>query len=151
VTAEIANRVQLAPGHWKPRFRPRTGSDANDFDRVLARRLNGGLGSELEAPRHEHRAIADAAEASGRVVTATEAYQRAAWCLHSAVLWFEIARCTTSCASGPRDIREGDATPRPARSAGRSPVRRAPHPGILRAPRGVSRPPFVILVPGLDS
>jgi len=90
VTTEVANRVQLAAGHWKPRF-VANGIDANDFDRVLASTTEWrDWAPNWRRVGDEHRAIADEAEGSGHVVTATDAYQRAAWCYHlGKFLWFE--------------------------------------------------------------
>jgi len=153
VTTETANRVQLAAGHWKPRF-VANGIDANDFDRVLS----GTVEWRDWAPNwmrvgDEHRAIADEAERSGHLVTAADAYQRAAWCYHlGKFLWFEDRALHD-------DLRErtvatyAKALPRldpPGRRI-EAPFEGAIIPGILRAPRGASRPPVVILVPGLDS
>jgi 2,6-dihydroxypseudooxynicotine hydrolase len=86
-------------------------------------------------------------------VTATEAYQRAAWCYHlGKFLWFEDHALHD-------DLRErtvdtyAKAMPRldpPGRRI-EAPFEGAIIPGILRAPRGASRPPLALLVPGLDS
>jgi 2,6-dihydroxypseudooxynicotine hydrolase len=153
VTTETASRVQLAAGHWKPRF-VANGIDANDFDRVLA-----ATGEWRDwAPNwkrvgDEHHAIGDEAERSGHMITATEAYQRAAWCYHlGKFLWFEDRALHD-------ELRErtvatyAKAAPRldpPARRI-EAPFEGAVIPGFLRARHGTSRPPLVILVPGLDS
>jgi 2,6-dihydroxypseudooxynicotine hydrolase len=153
VTVETANRVQLAAGHWKPRF-VANGIDANDFDRVLAATTEWrDWAPNWKRVGDEHRAIADEAERSGHIVTATEAYQRAAWCYHlGKFLWFEDRALHD-------DLRErtvatyAKAMPRldpPGRRI-EAPFEGAIIPGILRAPRGMARPPLVILVPGLDS
>ncbi|TMC73760.1 MAG: alpha/beta fold hydrolase [Chloroflexi bacterium] len=153
MTVETANRVQIAAGHWKPRF-VANGIDVNDFDRVLAATTDWrDWAPNWKRVGDEHLAIADGAERSGRVVTATEAYQRAAWCYHlGKFLWFEDRAVHD-------DLRErtvatyAKAMPRldpPGRRI-EAPFEGAVIPGILRAPRGVSRPPLVILVPGLDS
>jgi len=55
------------------------------------------------------------------------------------------------CASWPLHVPESAAAPRSARRAHRSAVRGAVIPGILRRPRAASRPPLVLMVPGLDS
>ena len=153
MTTEIANRVQLAAGHWKPRF-VANGIDANDFDRVLAATPEWrDWAPSWKRVGDEHRAIADAAEASGRVVTATEAYQRAAWCYHlGKFLWFEDRALhdelrQRTVATYAKAMPHLDP---PGRRV-EAPFEGAVIPGILRAPRGVSRPPLVILVPGLDS
>ncbi len=153
MTTEAANRVQLAAGHWKPRF-VANGIDVNDFDRVLAATTEWrDWAPNWKRVGDEHRAIADGAERSGHLVTATEAYQRAAWCYHlGKFLWFEDRVLHD-------ELRErtvatyAKATPHldpPGRRI-EAPFEGAAIPGILRAPRGISRPSLVILVPGLDS
>ena len=153
MTTEVANRVQLAAGHWKPRF-VANGIDPNDFDRVLASTTEWrDWAPNWKRLGDDHRAIADEAERSGHNVTATDAYQRAAWCYHlGKFLWFEDRALHD-------ELRErtvatyAKAMPRldpPGRRI-EAPFEGAVIPGILRAPRGVSRPPLVILVPGLDS
>ena len=153
MTTETANRVQLAAGHWKPRF-VANGIDANDFDRVLsATAAWRDWAPNWMRVGDEHRAIADEAKRSGHLVTATEAYQRAAWCYHlGKFLWFEDRALHD-------DLRERTVATYakallrldpPGRRI-EAPFESAIIPGILRAPRGVSRPPVVILVPGLDS
>jgi 2,6-dihydroxypseudooxynicotine hydrolase len=153
VTIETANRVQLAASHWKPRF-VANGIDVNDFERVLATTTEWrDWAPNWERVGDKHRAIADAAERSGRVVTSTEAYQRAAWCYHlGKFLWFEDRALHD-------DLRErtvatyARAVPRldpPGRRI-EAPFEGAAIPGILRAPRGAESSPLVLLVPGLDS
>jgi len=64
VTTETANRVQLAAGHWKPRF-VANGIDANDFDRVLSETVEWrDWAPNWMRVGDEHRAIADEAERS---------------------------------------------------------------------------------------
>lgn len=153
MAVESLNRVQLAASHWKPRF-VANGVDMNDFERVL--------GSTTEwadwAPAWKrvgdmHRGLADAAEAAGRRQTATEAYQRAAWSYHlGKFLWFEdvglhleMSRLTVE--SYGRALPYLD----PPGERIEVPFEGAVIPAILRRPRGIERPPVVLLVPGLDS
>ena len=154
MTIETANRVQVAAGHWKPRF-VANGIDVNDFDRVLAATTEWrDWAPNWKRVGDEHRAIGDEAERSGHVVTATEAHQRAAWCYHlGKFLWFEDRRLHD-------ELREltvatyAKAMPHldpPGRRI-EAPFEGAVIPGILRTPRGTSkRAPLAILVPGLDS
>ena len=148
-----ADRVRLAAGHWKPRF-VANGIDANDFDRVLA--ATGEWREWAPAWKRvgdEHLALADAAERAGRTVSATDAYQRAAWCYHlGKFLWFEDRALHD-------ELRERTVATY-ARAVGRidppgerieAPFETAVIPGILRKPRGVAKPPLVLVVPGLDS
>jgi len=150
---ETPNRVQLAAGHWKPRF-VANGIDVNDFDRVLTATTEWrDWAPNWERVGDEHRAIADEAERSGHRVTATEAYQRAAWCYHlGKFLWFED-RALHDELSERTVATYAKAMPRldpPGRRI-EAPFEGAVIPGILRAPRGASRPAVVVLVPGLDS
>jgi dipeptidyl aminopeptidase/acylaminoacyl peptidase len=152
MATEVADRVRIAAGHWRPRF-VANGIDANDFDRVL------GATSEWRewAPAwkrvgDEHLALADEAERAGRVVTATEAYQRAAWCYHlGKFLWFEDRALhdelrERTVATYAKAVARLD----PPGERVEAPFEGAAIPGILRRPRS-SRPPLVLLVPGLDS
>jgi 2,6-dihydroxypseudooxynicotine hydrolase len=153
VTTETANRVQLAAGHWKPRF-VANGIDVNDFDRVLTATTEWrDWAPNWARVGDEHRTIADEAERSGHRVTATEAYQRAAWCYHlGKFLWFED-RALHDELSERTVATYAKAMPRldpPGRRI-EAPFEGAVIPGILRVPRGASRPAVVVLVPGLDS
>jgi 2,6-dihydroxypseudooxynicotine hydrolase len=152
VTVETANRVQLAAAHWKPRF-VANGIDVNDFERVLAATTDWrDWAPNWRRVGDEHRALAEEAERKGRLVTATAAYQRAAWCYHlGKFLWFE-GRAFHD------DLRErtvatyARALPRldpPGRRI-EVPFEGAVIPGILRKP-GADGRPLVLLVPGLDS
>ncbi len=153
MAVETPNRVQLAAAHWKPRF-VANGIDVNDFERALATvtdwrdwapywRDTGAM----------HLGLADAAAPAGHMVTATEAYQRAAWSFHlGKFLWFEdralheeLARLTVDA------YRKALPGLDPAGERVELPFEDAVIPGILRRPRGVARAPLVLMVPGLDS
>src|SRR3989475_9016945 len=154
MTIETANRVQVAAGHWKPRF-VANGIDANDFDRVRTETSEWrDWAPTWRRVGDEHRAIAEDADRAGHTVTATDAYQRAAWCYHLGnFLWFEERALHD-------ELREltvatyAKAMPRidpPGRRI-EAPFEGAVIPGILRTPRGATkRAPLAILVPGLDS
>ena len=152
MATEVADRVRLAAGHWKPRF-VANGIDANDFDRVLASTAEWREWAPAwKRVGDEHLALADEAERAGRALTATEAYQRAAWCYHlGKFLWFEDRELHD-------ELRERTVATY-AKAIGRleppglrieAPFEGAVLPGILRRP-GSGRPALVILVPGLDS
>jgi 2,6-dihydroxypseudooxynicotine hydrolase len=153
VTTETADRVRIAAGHWKPRF-VANGIDANDFDRVLASTAEwADWAPNWKRVGDEHLALADQAERAGRAVTATDAYQRAAWCYHlGKFLWFEdralhdelheLTVATYAKAVGRID---------PPGVRVEAPFEGAFIPGILRTPRGATRPSLVLMVPGLDS
>ncbi|OLC57065.1 MAG: hypothetical protein AUH85_04410 [Chloroflexi bacterium 13_1_40CM_4_68_4] len=100
-----------------------------------------------------HLALAQEAERAGHRVTATDAYQRAAWCYHlGKFLWFEDRALHD-------ELRErtvatyAKALPHldPPGERVEVPFEGAVIPGILRKPRGLMRPPLVVGVPGLDS
>src|SRR5437899_6030379 len=90
MAVETQNRVQLAAAHWKPRF-VANGIDVNDFERALATVVEWSDWAPYWRETGDmHRALAETAEREGRTVTATEAYQRAAWSYHlGKFLWFE--------------------------------------------------------------
>jgi 2,6-dihydroxypseudooxynicotine hydrolase len=153
MATDIADRVRLAAGHWKPRF-VANGIDANDFDRVVAATSEWrDWAPAWKETGDEHLARADEAERKRRRVTATEAYQRAAWCYHlGKFLWFEDRRLhdelrQRTVATYARAVARLD----PPGERIEAPFEGAVIPGILRRPRGPDRPPLVVLVPGLDS
>src|SRR5256885_5531168 len=76
------NKVQLAASHWKPRFTA-NGIDVNDFEKVVAATTEWkDWGPRWLEVGDAHRSLAEEADAKRRNVTATEAYQRAAWRYH---------------------------------------------------------------------
>ncbi len=151
--APSGDRVRLAASHWKPRFIA-NGIDVNDFESVL------DSTSEWRewAPAWErigdmHRGLGEDAERAGRYVTAAAAFQRAAWCYHlGKFLWFEDvalhdALSEATVAAYARALPHID----PPGTRIEAPFEGAVIPGIVRRPREATRPPMVILVPGLDS
>jgi dipeptidyl aminopeptidase/acylaminoacyl peptidase len=153
VTVETQNRVQLAAAHWKPRF-VANGIDVNDFERALATVAEWTEWAPYWRDTGDiHLALADDAARARNAVTATEAYQRAAWSYHlGKFLWFEdraqhedLARRTVEA------YRKALPGLDPAGERVELPFEGAVVPGILRRPRGAARPPLVLLVPGLDS
>lgn len=153
MAVESANRVQIAASHWKPRF-VANGIDHNDFERVLAETTEWS--DWAPAWRHvgdAHRELAEQAAAKGRRVTATDAYQRAAWCYHlGKFLWFEDRALheelgALTVATYRKALPHLD----PPGERIEVPFEGAVIPGVLRRPAGSARPPLVLLVPGLDS
>jgi 2,6-dihydroxypseudooxynicotine hydrolase len=152
-TGPAANRVQLAAAHWKPRF-VANGVDMSDFERVLATTTEWpGWAPAWKVVGDAHRALGDEAAAQGRVRTATEAYQRAAWSYHlGKFLWFEDPALywemnALTSATYAKALPHLD----PPGERVELPFEGTTLPGILRRPREVARPPLVILAPGLDS
>ena len=147
------NKVQLAASHWRPRF-VANGIDMNDFDGVLASTTEWkDWAPAWQRMGDVHRGLAEEAAAAGRMLSATEAWQRAAWCYHlGKFLWFEDRALHDR-------LREltvatyAKALPRldPPGERVEVPFDGSVIPGILRRPRDAARPPLVLLVPGLDS
>ena len=154
MAAPPENKVRLAASHWKPRFIA-NGIDVNDFESVL----DSTTEWREWAPAWErigdmHRALGDDADRAGHHVTAAQAYQRAAWSYHlGKFLWFEDVALHDALAKATwttygRALAHLD----PPGVRVEAPFEQgALIPGILRRPRETSRPPLVILVPGLDS
>lgn len=147
------DRVRLAASHWKPRFIA-NGIDVNDFESVLA----GASEWREWAPAWQrigdlHRSLAEDAQGHGRRETATAAYQRAAWSYHlGKFLWFEDvalhdALSEATVGAYARALPYLD----PPGERIEAPFEGSVIPGILRTPRGASRSPLVLMVPGLDS
>ncbi len=153
MTIETGNLVQIAASHWKPRF-VANGVDMNDFERVQAATTEwAAWGPNWKAVGDAHRALGDQAAALGRVVSATEAFQRAAWSYHlGKFLWFEdldLHLELSALASGTYGRALAHLDPPGERLE--IPFEGTSIPGILRRPRGATRPAVVLLVPGLDS
>jgi pimeloyl-ACP methyl ester carboxylesterase len=153
VASEPANRVQLAVSHWKPRF-VANGIDVNDFERVQAATTEwAAWAPNWKAVGDMHRELAEEAATRGRTVTATQAFQRAAWSYHlGKFLWFEdpdlhLEMNALVGAMYARALPHLD----PPGERLEIPFEGTTIPGNLRRPRDVARPPVVLLVPGLDS
>ena len=153
MATEPANKVQLAVAHWKPRF-VANGIDVNDFERVQAATTEwAAWAPNWKAVGDMHRELAEGASALGHVVSATEAFQRAAWAYHlGKFLWFEdpelhLEMSALVLATYARALPHLD----PPGERLEIPFEGTTIPANLRRPRGVAGPPVVLLVPGLDS
>ena len=148
-----ADRVRLAAGHWKPRF-VANGIDVNDFERVVAATSEwSGWAPGWKAVGDMHHELAASARRAGHTVSATEAYQRAAWCYHlGKFLWFEDRALHDDLTRLAVET-YAEALPHldPRGERIEFAFEGAAIPGILRKPEAVARPPLVLLVPGLDS
>jgi 2,6-dihydroxypseudooxynicotine hydrolase len=145
--------VQLVAQHWRPRF-VANGIDVNDFDDTLARTTDWkDWAPNWGAVGEAHETLAREAEARGRTLTASRAYQRAAWCYHlGKFLWFKEAALHDELRD--RLVRTYQrALPHldPPGTRLEIPFEGHAIPAILRRPRAGARPPLVLLVPGLDS
>ncbi len=147
-----ADRVKVAAQHWRPRF-VANGIDVNDFDETVATTTEwADWAPNWRSVGRRHETLGDEALAAGRLVSAAEAYQRAAWCYHlGKFLWFEDAALHA-------ELRDRSvlvyrrALPRLDPPAERIEVPFEGHaiPGNLRRPGGPPAP-LLIVVPGLDS
>ena len=151
MAVDTQNRAQLAASHWKPRFIA-NGIDVNDFERVLAAMAEWKQWAPAWSEVGDaHRALAETAAREGRAVTATEAYQRAAWSYHlGKFLWFEDRAIHEDLVRRTVDTYT-KALPGLDAERLELPFEGAVIPAILRRPRGVAEPPLVLMVPGLDS
>jgi pimeloyl-ACP methyl ester carboxylesterase len=146
-------RVRAAIDHWAPRFIT-MGVDYNDFVRTTSRieRWADWLDA-WSATANEHLELARAAEDAGRGRSAGEAYLHAALCLHFAkfvwVLDAAAHRAATERSIAALYRAHGYLDPSAERVE--ASLDGALLVGNLRRPASVSRPPLVLLIPGLDS
>ncbi|MFQ5879386.1 MAG: alpha/beta hydrolase family protein [Dehalococcoidia bacterium] len=146
-------RVEYAIRNWAPRFTAQ-GVDPNDFERTVARISSWDQWCrEWSATAAVHQALAEEAEAAGHRTTAGEAYIAAAVCYHFGKFYFMHDQTQYRQAHDKSIACYGKGITYLDDSAERVEVsfqgiRMA---GYLRRPAGVSRPPVVILVPGLES
>jgi dipeptidyl aminopeptidase/acylaminoacyl peptidase len=146
-------QVDLIFSHFIPRYEA-TGVDPNDLRKLMrgiSRWEDWCRGWSEEAARHEM--LAEEAAAQGRVLTAAEAYIRAAIYYHYGKHLF---------AEHPEEFRNAhDAMlrcyatgvtrlPNPVERV-EFPFRGVAMPGWLRRPQGIDRPPVAVILPGLDA
>jgi pimeloyl-ACP methyl ester carboxylesterase len=149
---DTSNRVQVAAHHWRPRF-VANGIDVNDFDETTARTTEWkDWGPNWKVVGEMHEALGHEAAGRARLLSATQAYQRAAWCYHlGKFLWFEDVGLhgelrDRSVAIYRKALLHLD----PPAERLEIPFEGGIIPGNLRRPDS-ARPPLVLLVPGLDS
>ncbi len=147
-------RVAAATAHWAARF-VANGTSYPDFQATMARvgrwddwcREWGRTGQHYEE-------LAETAEAAGRLVTAGEAWRRAALCWHWGKFVF-TDHPQEQRAANERTVacfRRGAATLSPPAEPVRVPYAGTTLAGYLRVPPGRPQlPPVVIMIPGLDS
>jgi pimeloyl-ACP methyl ester carboxylesterase len=153
MTVDSPNRVQMAAGHWRPRF-VANGIDVNDFETVLAKTTEwADWGPNWRDTGAVHEQLGRDAEERGRTVSATAAYQRAAWCYHlGKFLWFEDPQVHAYLRDRAVAVyRKALAHLEPPAERLEIPFEGHVIPGHLRRPSGLERPPLVLIVPGLDS
>jgi pimeloyl-ACP methyl ester carboxylesterase len=146
-------RVQSAVDHWAPRF-VQAGMDYSDFVRVSAgvERWEDWLDA-FAALGDAHAARAGEAEATGRRVTAGEAWLHAAVAYHFAkFVWvLDAARSRAVADRAVAALYAGHRRLDPSAERIEVALDGAAIVGNLRRPAAVERPPLVLLIPGLDS
>jgi 2,6-dihydroxypseudooxynicotine hydrolase len=146
-------RVAAANAHWAARFIA-NGTSYPDFQATMARigRWDDWCREWGRTGQHyEH--LAEAAEAAGRLITAGGAWRRAALCWHWGKFVFTdhpqeqraAHERTVAC------FRRGAGTLSPPAEPVRIPYAGTTLAAYLRVPPGRTRPPIVIMIPGLDS
>jgi pimeloyl-ACP methyl ester carboxylesterase len=153
MSVETTNRVQVAAHHWRPRF-VANGIDVNDFDETVAKTTEWrDWGPNWRSVGEVHESLGRDAEAQGRTISATEAYQRASWCFHlGKFLWFEDPAVHAELRDRSVAVYRR-ALPHLNPSGQRLEIPFEGHiiPSHLRRPPDVGRPPLILIVPGLDS
>jgi dipeptidyl aminopeptidase/acylaminoacyl peptidase len=153
MSVETTNRVQVAAHHWRPRF-VANGIDVNDFDETVAKTTEWrDWGPNWRSVGEVHESLGRDAEAHGRTISATEAFQRASWCFHlGKFLWFEDPAVHAELRDRSVAVYRR-ALPHLNPSGQRLEIPFEGHiiPSHLRRPQEVGPPPLVLIVPGLDS
>jgi dipeptidyl aminopeptidase/acylaminoacyl peptidase len=146
-------RVQAAIDNWAPRMVSQ-GIDYNDFLRTTAgiARWEEWLDAWSETAEL-HLGWAREAEQQGRLLTAGEAYVRAALCFHFAkYVWVLDGGRNREATERARDaIYQAHRLLDPSAVRIEAPLDGASVIANLRRPPGAERPPVVIIIPGLDS
>jgi 5-aminopentanamidase len=146
-------RVAAATAHWAARF-VANGTSYPDFQATMARiRRWDDWCREWGRTGQHYEQLAETAEAASRLVTAGEAWRRAALCWHWGKFVFtdhlEEQRAaherTVAC------FRRGAGTLSPPAEPIRVPYAGTTLAAYLRVPGQGRRPPVVIMIPGLDS
>ena len=145
-------RVAAATGHWAARF-VSNGTSYPDFQATLARiaRWDDWCREWGRTAEHYER-LAETAEAAGRLVTAGEAWRRAALCWHWGKFVFTDHPAEQR-AAHERTVacfRRGAGTLSPPAEPVRVPYAGSTLAAYLRIPPG-GPGPVVLMIPGLDS
>ena len=153
MSIETTNRVQVAAHHWRPRF-VANGVDVNDFDETVGKTTEWrDWGPNWRSVGEVHESLGRDAEANGRTISATEAYQRASWCFHlGKFLWFEDLAVYAELRDRSVAVYRRALTQlNPPGERLEIPFEGRIIPSHLRRPQDVGRPPLILIVPGLDS
>jgi pimeloyl-ACP methyl ester carboxylesterase len=151
--AERDERVEAAIAHWAPRFTSQ-GVDMNDFLAVTGslERWEEWLPAWV-ANGDMHAELAREAEERGRTLTAGAAWVRAALSYHFAkFVWMvDMSRYEDAQARAIAAIGEAHRLLDPSAERVEVAFDGFTMAGNLRKPKGVAKPPLVLLLPGLDS
>jgi dienelactone hydrolase len=146
-------RVRIAAAHWGPRF-VANGVDLSDFTATLERIQTWDQWlAEWSRTAEGYERLAREAEARGRALTAAEGWRRAALCWHFGK--FVFMEDPEAALHAQRRLAEcyqkGMWALEPPAQRVEIPYEDITLAGLLRQPAGASRPPVVIMLPGLDS
>jgi len=146
-------RVAAANAHWAARYIA-NGTSYSDFTETMARiRVWADWCREWGRTACHYEQLAEAAEAGGHTVTAGEAWRRAALCWHWGKFVF-VDDPDQQRAAHDRTVAcfgRGAASLTPPAELVRVPYRDTTLAAYLRVPASQTRPPVVIMMPGLDS
>ena len=152
-TSTLDERVSSATAHWAPRFIA-NGTDYSDFIATLARINHWAQWcTEWGRTAEHYEQIAAQAEAADHPLTAAGAWRRAALCWHWGKFVF-MDDLDQQRAAHERTVAcfaRGASMLSPPAQRVEIPYGTASIAGYLRLPAGMSRPPVVIMAPGLDS
>jgi 2,6-dihydroxypseudooxynicotine hydrolase len=146
-------RVQAAIDNWAPRMVSQ-GIDYNDFVRATARIESWDQWLETWCETAElHLGLGREAEDQDRLLTAGEAYVRAALCFHFAkYVWVLDGRRNRETTERAREaLYQAHRLLDPTAERIVAPLDAAAVIANLRRPPRPERPPLVVLIPGLDS
>jgi dipeptidyl aminopeptidase/acylaminoacyl peptidase len=150
---QTGNRVQVAAHHWRPRF-VANGVDVNDFDETVAKTVDWkDWGVNWRAVGQMHEALGRGAGSHGHTISASQAFQRAAWSYHlGKFLWFEDLEIHAELRDrSVAAYREALPHLDPPGQRLEIPFEGRTIPANLRRPASGGRSPLVLVIPGLDS
>jgi dienelactone hydrolase len=152
-TEVVDERVTIATKHWGPRFVAQ-GVDLNDFNRTLARiRRWDDWCREWGVTAAEYEHAAEAAEAVGHRITAAQSWLRAGLCWHFGKFVFvqDLAQLRAASDRAAASYARGAWALEPPAETVRIPYDGITMRGLFRKPASVTRPPVLLMIPGLDS
>jgi 5-aminopentanamidase len=146
-------RVAAADAHWAARFIA-NGTSYSDFQATMARITAwDDWCREWGRTAQYYEQLAETADAAGQELTAGGAWRRAALCWHWGKFVF-VDDLDEQRAAHDRTVacfRRGTATLSPPAEPVRVPYKNTTLAAYLRVPASQTRPPVVIMMPGLDS